>query len=265
MISFIDALCRAGYMVKIIKTIFLCTFWASFLLGCTFDYLGRKKKKRAEEIFLEYRNIHVPCGIYEGWVKRPLDCFLASFAVIILSPVLLWTALAVKIKLGSPVIFTQERPGKDLVIFKMKKFRTMTEERDDKGNLLPDEIRLTVFGRLLRSTSLDELPELINVAMGDMAIIGPRPLLIRYLPFYTADEMHRHDVRPGLTGLAQISGRNYLPWNERFSLDLRYVNHITFANDICIAAKTIKKVLFRQDIVAGSDQVLQDLDEERGI
>lgn len=248
---------------KIIKVMVKFVFFASFLTGFVFDFLGRKKRKQTEGTILEYKNNHVPYGAYERWIKRPFDCFLASCALVILSPVLLSIALLVKIKLGSPIIFTQERPGKNGVLFKMKKFRTMTDERDEHDNLLSDEQRLTVFGRQLRLTSLDELPELINVAMGDMALIGPRPLLVRYLPFYTEDEMHRHDIRPGLTGLAQVSGRNFLPWNERFDRDLEYVNHITFADDFRIAAKTIKKVFFRQDIADGSNQVLQDLDKER--
>lgn len=250
---------------KIVKIIFMLLFFIPFLMGLVFDYLGRKKRIQSERTFLKYRNNHIPYGIYEKWIKRPLDCFLASVALVILSPVFLLLALSVKIKLGSPIIFTQERPGKDSVIFRMKKFRTMTDDRDENGNLLSDEMRLTAFGRLLRSTSLDELPELINVAMGDMAIIGPRPLLVKYLPFYMEDERHRHDVRPGLTGLAQISGRNFLPWNERFTRDLEYVNHITFFGDISIAVKTIKKVFLRQDIANGKNQILQDLDKEREI
>ena len=147
-----------------------------------------------------------------------------------------------RIKLGSPVLFTQDRPGKDEKIFKLYKFRTMTDKRDEKGNLLPDAERMTRFGAALRSTSLDELPELFNIIKGDMAIIGPRPLLVQYLPYYTEEERHRHDVRPGLSGYAQVNGRNYLKWDKRLALDVEYVNKITFAGDFKIVLKTIKKV-----------------------
>ena len=155
---------------------------------------------------------HTPYGPYEKYIKRPLDCVLAACALILLSPVLLVVAILVRLKLGAPVIFHQERPGKDERIFRLCKFRTMTDERDERGELLPDAERLTRFGAVLRRTSLDELPELVNILKGDMAIVGPRPLLVRYLPYYTAREKRRHEVRPGLTGLAQVSGRNYVGW-----------------------------------------------------
>ena len=161
--------------------------------------------------------------IYEKCVKRILDFMLSLIALICLSPVMLITAILVRVKLGSPIIFKQLRPGKDEKIFPMYKFRTMTDEKDAEGNLLPDEIRLTKFGKLLRSTSLDELPELFNILKGDMSIIGPRPLLVEYLPRYNEEQKHRHDVRPGLTGLAQVSGRNAISWDEKLNIDVEYV------------------------------------------
>ena len=202
-------------------------------------------------------NNHKPYGLYERFIKRPLDFFLASIALIVLSPIILVTALLVRIKLGSPVLFSQERPGLNEKIFRIYKFRTMTDKRDENGNLLPDSERLTKFGKILRSTSLDELPELINIAKGDMAIIGPRPLLVRYLPYYTEEERHRHDVRPGLTGLSQVHGRNYSSWQERFSYDLSYVNRITFVGDVKIILDTIKAVLSRSG-VADRSQIHED-------
>ena len=165
---------------------------------------------------------HKPYGPYEKFFKRPLDVILSGAALVVLSPVMGVTALLVRNKLGSPVLFTQDRPGKDEKIFKMYKFRSMTDERDADGRLLPDDMRLTKFGRILRSTSLDELPELWNIFNGDMSIVGPRPLLVKYLAYYTEEEHHRHDVRPGLTGLAQINGRNNLAWSERLGLDICY-------------------------------------------
>lgn len=207
---------------------------------------------------------HKPYGFYERFVKRPLDCFLAIIALIVLSPVLGITALLVRIKLGSPVLFTQERPGKDERVFKLCKFRTMTDKTDEYGELLPDEIRLTKFGRQLRSTSLDELPELINIIRGDMAIVGPRPLLVEYIPYYTTDEHHRHDVRPGLTGWAQINGRNAInSWEERFNYDLDYVNHISLTMDLKILLMTVYKVFKRSDIQVGSEIKAGRLDDAR--
>ena len=167
-------------------------------------------------------------GIYERFIKRALDMILSGIAIIILSPILLIVAVLVKTKLGSPVIFKQERPGLNEKIFKMYKFRSMTDAKDENGELLPDEERLTSFGKKLRSTSLDELPELFNIFKGDMSIVGPRPLMVSYLPLYNEFQKHRHDVRPGLTGLAQISGRNLLSWKERFEKDISYVENISF-------------------------------------
>lgn len=201
--------------------------------------------------------------MYKSFFKRFLDIVLSGGALIVLSPVLLITAYFVKVKLGSPVLFTQDRPGKNEKIFRMYKFRSMSDARDKEGNLLPDDVRLTSFGRKLRSTSLDELPELYNILKGDMSIIGPRPLLVEYLPYYTKEEMHRHDVRPGLSGLAQVNGRNNLTWEELFEWDLKYVNNITFLGDIKIVFLTFYKVLKKSDILVGSQNKVGRLDYER--
>lgn len=187
-------------------------------------------------------------GFYEKYVKRLLDIVLAGCALIVLSPLLLVTALLVRVKLGRPVIFCQERPGKDEKIFKLHKFRSMTDARDEYGNLLPDEARLTSFGRKLRALSIDELPELWDIFRGKMSIVGPRPLLVEYLPYYTAEERHRHDVRPGLTGLAQINGRNNLTWEQKFEFDLEYVQHISLGTDASILLGTVGKVLDRTGV-----------------
>lgn len=185
---------------------------------------------------------------YGKYLKRILDVLLSGIALVMLSPVLAITALLVRIKLGTPVFFRQARPGKNAEIFQLYKFRTMTDERDEDGNLLPDEVRLTKFGKLLRSTSLDELPELWNIFRGDMSIVGPRPLLIEYLPYYTEEENHRHDVAPGLTGWAQVNGRNNLSWEQKFAYDLEYVNDVSLARDIRIVWMTALKVLARADV-----------------
>jgi len=186
--------------------------------------------------------------MYKKYIKRFLDIVLSLLAIIILSPIYIIISLLVLIFMGWPILFKQPRPGKNEKIFNMYKFRTMTNKKDKNGNLLPDEKRLNKFGRILRSTSLDELPELFCILTGKMSIIGPRPLLVQYLPYYTKEEHHRHDVRPGLTGLAQVSGRNNLNWDDRFKLDLEYVNNITFIGDIKIIISTAKKVLIREDI-----------------
>lgn len=211
----------------------------------------------------EENNKHKPHGPYEKYIKRPLDCVLACTALAVLSPVFGITALLVRTKLGSPVLFHQERPGKDGKIFRLYKFRSMTDARDENGELLPDDERLTRFGRLLRSTSLDELPELWNIAKGDMAILGPRPLLVEYLPYYTEREKHRHDVRPGLSGLAQVHGRNALSWEEKFNWDLQYVDHITFAGDVKLLFETVYKTVKRSDILVGKQHRVGRLDVER--
>lgn len=195
--------------------------------------------------------------MYRHFFKRFFDFILSLLAIIVLSPVLLITALLVRSKLGSPVIFKQERPGKNEKIFTLYKFRTMTDEKDEEGNLLPDEIRLTRFGKLLRSTSLDELPELFNILKGDMSIVGPRPLLVKYLPYYNDNEKHRHDVRPGLTGWAQCNGRNAISWEEKFDLDVYYVSHFSFLLDIKTIFRTVRVVLKHENITLNA---LEDFD-----
>jgi len=187
-------------------------------------------------------------GIYRRYFKRPMDIILSLIALIILSPVMLIVALLVRIKLGSPVIFKQQRPGLNEKIFTMYKFRTMTDKKDENGELLPDSVRLTKFGKFLRSTSLDELPELFNILKGDMSIIGPRPLLVEYLPLYNEHQQRRHEVRPGLSGLAQISGRNAISWEDKFNLDVEYVDNISFLGDWKIIFFTLKKVFIREGI-----------------
>lgn len=201
--------------------------------------------------------------IYEKFIKRLLDTVLSLLAIIVLSPVLIIVALLVMIKLGSPVIFTQKRPGKDEKIFKLYKFRSMTDRRDSDGNLLADDIRLTSFGRKLRSTSLDELPELFNIFKGDMSIVGPRPLLVEYLPYYKNEERKRHNVRPGLTGWAQINGRNATSWEKRFDNDLYYINNMSFTLDAKIILLTIKKVFKKSDILVGKEIPAGRLDDYR--
>lgn len=186
--------------------------------------------------------------LYRNYIKRFLDIVLSAGAIVVLSPVMAVTAVLVRIKLGSPVIFKQRRPGKDERIFEMYKFRSMTDARDENGELLPDEVRLTSFGKKLRASSLDELPELFNILKGDMSVVGPRPLSEVYLPFYTEKEHHRHDVRPGLTGLAQVNGRNNLSWEEKFAYDLQYINKISFSGDATILLKTVGKVLDHEGI-----------------
>lgn len=195
--------------------------------------------------------------MYQKYIKRALDFILAFCASVILSPIMLIVAFMVRIKLGSPVLFKQQRPGKDEKIFHMYKFRTMTDERDENGNLLPDEKRLTKFGKMLRSTSLDELPELLNILKGDMSIVGPRPLLVQYLPLYNERQRHRHDVRPGFTGLAQVNGRNSISWEEKFEWDVKYVEHISFLNDIKIIVKTIGVVLHRTGISSETSATME--------
>ncbi len=186
--------------------------------------------------------------VYKRFIKRPMDFILSLIAIIVLSPVLIIVAIFVRLKLGNPVLFKQKRPGLNEKIFTIYKFRTMTDDRDESGELLPDAVRLTKFGKFLRSTSLDELPELFNILKGDMSIVGPRPLVVQYLPYYTEEEKIRHSVRPGLSGLAQINGRNNTTWEQRFYYDLKYVNNITLMGDIEIIYKTIFKTVKRNDI-----------------
>lgn len=187
-------------------------------------------------------------GIYRRTLKRPMDILLSLCAIIVLSPVMLIIAILVRIKLGSPVLFKQPRPGLNEKIFMLYKFRTMTDERDEHGELLPDEKRLTPFGQFLRSTSLDELPELFNILKGDMSLVGPRPLLVQYLPLYNDHQRRRHEVRPGLSGLAQINGRNAITWEQKFELDVQYVDNITFLGDWKIILLTLIKVFKREGI-----------------
>lgn len=196
-------------------------------------------------------------GIYRRYWKRPLDILLSFVGLIVLSPLLLIVALLVRWKLGSPVIFKQQRPGLNERIFTMYKFRTMTDERDEHGEPLPDSVRLTKFGRFLRSTSLDELPELYNILKGDMSIVGPRPLLVQYLPLYNEHQKRRHEVRPGLTGLAQVSGRNALSWEEKFALDVQYVDHLTFIGDCKLIGLTIATVFKRDGIHSDTSTTME--------
>lgn len=201
---------------------------------------------------------HKPHGPYEKYIKRPQDFLCALLASVLLSPVLLITAILVRMKLGSPVLFKQDRPGKNGKIFKVYKFRSMTSEVDANGNLLPDEIRLTAFGKKLRATSLDELPELFNVLRGDMSMVGPRPLMVQYLPRYNKHQARSHEVRPGFTGLAQIHGRNAISWEEKFNWDVKYIDQITFLGDWKILLDTVRTVLKREGISSASSVTMEE-------
>ncbi len=196
--------------------------------------------------------------MYPKYIKRLLDVLLSSSALLLFSPLSLLVALLVRLKLGSPILFCQERPGLHGKIFKMYKFRSMTDKRDDKGNLLPDAERLPKFGKFLRATSLDELPELLNIVKGDMSIVGPRPLLVKYLPLYNEEQRHRHDVRPGLTGLAQVNGRNALSWEEKFWYDVEYVRTISFWLDVKILFQTVIKVVKRDGISQAGEATMEE-------
>ncbi len=202
--------------------------------------------------------------MYAKFFKRFIDFILSLLGIILLSPVLLVLTVLGTIQMKGNPFFTQERPGKKEKIFKLIKFRTMTNEKDQSGHLLPDEARLIPYGKFLRSTSIDEIPELINILIGNMALVGPRPLLVQYLPYYTEAEKHRHDVRPGLTGLAQINGRNLVRWDQRLAYDIEYVQHITFLGDMRILLQTIQKVFRREDVAVDTDKVEVYLDIERG-
>lgn len=223
-------------------------------------YAVRKKYGTAEKKSSAYQTEAQPHkqGIYERYIKRPQDFCCALAAIVVLSPVMAVTALLVRIKLGSPVLFKQERPGLNGKVFTLYKFRTMTDEKDSEGNLLLDEVRLTSFGKLLRSTSLDELPELFNILNGDMSVVGPRPLLVRYLPLYNAHQARRHEVRPGFTGYAQVHGRNAISWEEKFDLDVEYVDHVTFLGDWKIIFQTVKTVLKREGISSNSSVTMEE-------
>lgn len=196
--------------------------------------------------------------LYRSYLKRPMDFILSLLALIVLSPILLIIAVLVRFKLGSPVFFKQQRPGLHEQIFTLYKFRTMTDDKDRDGNLLPDSFRLTQFGKLLRSTSMDELPELWNILRGDMSIVGPRPLLVQYLPLYNERQRRRHDVRPGLSGLAQVNGRNAISWEEKFELDVQYVENHTFLGDVKIILDTLKKAIVREGISSGSSETMEE-------
>lgn len=226
---------------KLCKAFLLISIFAGGIAFVT-ELLAEKKMKKKK-----YN------GIYERFIKRPMDCFLATLSLLFLSPVILILSLLVRVFLGSPVFFEQDRPGKDGKVFKLYKFRTMTDRKDENGQLLADEKRLTTFGKILRSSSLDELPELFNIIKGEMSLIGPRPLLVRYLPLYNEEQARRHEVRPGLTGLAQSRGRNSLSWEEKFKLDVEYVDHITFLEDLKIIADTVRSVLNSEGISAEGD------------
>lgn len=236
---------------------------AAAACGTAVYILKRKFKNNKEKSLSEDREetcVH-KLGIYEKYIKRPQDFCCALAAVIVLSPVMAVTALLVRLKLGSPIIFKQERPGMGGKIFTLYKFRTMTDEKDKDGNLLPDEERLTKFGKMLRSTSLDELPELFNILNGDMSVVGPRPLLVKYLPLYNEHQARRHEVRPGFTGYAQVHGRNAISWEEKFNLDVEYVDHITFLGDWKIIFQTVKTVVKREGI---SSETAVTMEEFKG-
>ena len=214
--------------------------------------LVKSKREKAKKT-----GIHMPYGVYELVFKRCLDVVLGSLALVLLSPILLIMVFFVKVKLGSPVLFTQERPGKDGKIFRLYKFRTMTDKKDENGELLPDEMRLTEFGKKLRATSLDELPELFNILKGEMSLVGPRPLLVEYLPRYSKRQARRHEVRPGLTGLAQVKGRNAITWEEKFEWDVKYVEKVSFLGDAKIIFETVGSVLKKEGINSGVSATME--------
>lgn len=201
-------------------------------------------------------------GFYEKYIKRLLDFLCALAAIIVFSWLYLIVAILVRIKMGSPVIFKQPRPGKGEKIFNLYKFRSMRDAFDENGEPLPDEVRLGKFGKLLRATSLDELPEAFNILKGDMSVIGPRPLLVKYLPYYTEEEHHRHDVRPGLSGLAQVNGRNAISWEDKFAMDLKYIEHITFWGDVKIVFQTVMKAFVKHEGISSETNVTMDDFEE---
>lgn len=235
-------------------------FVYSVVLGMIVGFGVEKATKRKKYLAKEAGE-HIPFGPYEAFLKRPLDILLAGSSLVLLSPVMGITALLVKMNLGSPVLFTQQRPGLKEKIFRIYKFRTMTDKRDINGKLLSDDKRLTKFGQLLRSTSLDELPELFNILKGDMSIVGPRPLLVEYLERYSDKQKHRHDVRPGLTGYAQVHGRNTVNWNDRFAMDVKYASKITFLDDVKIIVDTLKTVFKREGISSCTSVTMENFIE----
>lgn len=207
-------------------------------------------------------NPHRKRGFYEKYIKRLTDIVCALLAITVFSPIYILVAVLVRVKLGSPIIFKQARPGLNEKIFTLYKFRTMTDKKDENGNLLPDDVRLTKFGRLLRKTSLDELPEAFNILKGDMSIVGPRPLLVKYLPLYNQHQKRRHEVRPGLTGLAQVSGRNAITWEQKFDYDVQYTDNITFLGDVKIIFLTVWKAFVKSEGI--SSQTSATMDEFKG-
>lgn len=223
-------------------------FGLSLITGLVVSRVEKKKS---------WSECHKPYGLYEKYMKRPLDFGLSLWAIIFLWPIMVIIGVIVRQKMGSPVLFEQKRPGLDGDVFMMRKFRTMTSQRGNNGELLPDEERLTSFGKYLRSSSFDELPELFNIISGDMSIIGPRPLLVEYLGLYNDRQRHRHDIKPGLTGLAQINGRNELDWEERFEDDLRYVEKITFFGDMKILWKTMAVVFMKKGISSKTSETME--------
>lgn len=225
-------------------------------VGGIAGYVGKKHAEKKKNDRKEETVPHKK-GFYEKYIKRPQDFCCALTALVVLSPVMGIAALLVRIKLGSPVIFKQERPGLNGKIFTLYKFRTMTDAKDQNGNLLSDEERLTPFGKILRSTSLDELPELINIVKGDMSVVGPRPLLVKYLPLYNEHQARRHEVRPGFTGYAQVHGRNAITWEDKFDKDVYYVDHVTFSGDWKIIFQTVETVLKREGISSGSSETME--------
>lgn len=234
-------------VIEVICAIFLI---GGVIAGAIDLYKRRKMEKKAKKTC---KNIHKTYGAYERYFKRFLDVFLSGIALVGLSPVMIVTAILVRKKLGSPVLFIQERPGKDEKIFKLYKFRTMTNEKDENGDLLSDEKRLHPFGEWLRSTSLDELPELINIIKGDMSIVGPRPQLVRDMVFMTKEQRRRHSITPGLTGLAQVNGRNIISWEEKLALDLKYVDKISLLEDIKIILQTVNKAIINKEDITMKD------------
>ena len=203
----------------------------------------------------EVKKIHRP---YEKYFKRPFDLLCGFAALTVFCWLYIILAIMIRIKLGSPILFSQERPGKDEKIFKLYKFRTMTDEKDENGKLLPDEMRLTRFGKMLRATSLDEIPEVFNIIKGDMSVVGPRPLLVKYLPLYSEEQKHRHDVRPGLSGHAQVNGRNSVSWEEKFKLDVEYVYNITFLGDLKIIFCTVRKAFIKREGISSQTSVTME-------
>lgn len=234
--------------MKVWKTIILTVGGLIAVGSVAVGIIDRVQQRKAERVAkAEGRAIHKPYGPYEKYFKRPLDFALSSIALIVLAPFMALLALLVRVKLGSPVIFHQQRPGKDEKVFTLSKYRTLTEEKDENGEYLPDEDRITAFGAKMRIYSWDELPEVLCTWKGDMSIVGPRPLLVKYLPRYNEQQRRRHEVRPGLTGLAQVNGRNRLSWDEKFQLDVEYVDHITFLGDMKIILDTVLKAIIRQE------------------